>query len=405
MRVLYVYDGNWPRGATRVAKQTRSLAAAGHTVRLVARNTHREPRRESTGWMTVIRLPSVPIAFLNRLINFPLFVSPFWLWTIYRAARDLRAECLVVCDLPLALTALWVGRWLRVPVHYDMAEVYPEFLRSLWAVDVMGWRDRIVRNPRAAEWIERWVLARADTVFVVSEESRARCLGLGVPEERVVIVGNTPENVEILSAPVPPPEDLRPWQGRPIVLFVGILIADRGVQLSVEAMPLVLQEVPDAVLVVVGDGPEKPAIEAAVQRLGIQAHVAVLGWRAHEALAGYYQHAQVGLLPFLDCTHIRITLANKLFDYMAAGLAVVAVYVPPMRRIIEECESGLLFPPSDVGALAQRITRLLLDPELRRSCGQRGEVAVAEKYCWSVDAERFVSAVTNGSPRQEVSAG
>ena len=51
----------------------------------------------------------------------------------------------------------------------------------------------------------------------------------------------------------------------------------------------------------------------------------MLGWQPHASLPAYYQQAQVGLIPFLDSSHIRITLANKLFDYMAAGLPVIAV--------------------------------------------------------------------------------
>jgi glycosyltransferase involved in cell wall biosynthesis len=397
MKVLYVYDGDWPQGATRVAKQTRSLAQAGHTVWLLARNSHGRPRREQNEWLTVVRLPHLPIGPLNRLLNFPLFVNPVWIWTIRQAARDLGADRLVVCDLPLALTVAWVGRWLGLPVDYDMAEVYPEFLRSLWAVDEMRWTDYLVRNPRAAEWLERRALKRMQTVFVVSEEARDRCLSLGMAPDRVVVVGNTPEDLEAIAAPRSLPPDLRPWQGRPVALFVGILIADRGVRQAVEAMRLVRREVPDAALVIVGDGPERPRIESMVRELGLEENVAVLGWRPHETLGGYYQHAQVGLLPFLDCTHIRITLANKLFDYMAAGLPVVAVDVPPMRRILEESGAGLLFPPGDVPALARCIVSVLRDTEMGRAYGARGRTAVERKYRWSVDERAFLAAIEGGA--------
>ena len=393
MRILYVYDGDWPRGATRVEKQTRSLARAGHRVYLLARNSDGAPRREHTEWMTVLRLPSVSIRWVNRILNFPLFVSPVWLWCLRQAARTTRPDCIIVCDLPLALSAIWLAGSLGIPVHYDMAEVYPEFLRSRWEVDRMRWSDRLVRNPAAAAWVERKVLPRVRKIFVVSEESRARCMALGVGPERVVLVGNTPAPFCESSHDVMLPLDLLRWRHHRKVLFVGTLIADRGVVQAVEAMRRVLEHVPDAVLVIVGDGPDRRRIESTIVKHDLREHVALLGWRDHSVLPRYYANADVGLLPFLDSSHVRITLANKLFDYMAAGLACVAADVPPMRRLLQETGAGLLFPPGDVSALAQRITELLRDDRGRALYGSRGRAAVRGKYSWRADEERFLAAI------------
>jgi len=396
MRILYVYDGDWPRGAIRVAKQTRSLARAGHTVCLISRNRLGQPRQQHEEWMTVRRLPYFRPPWLNRALNFPFFLNPVWIWAIRQAAVAVRADCIVAADLPLAPTALWVGRWLRIPVHYDMAEVYPEFLRSLWACDEMRWSDHLVRNPRAADWIERRVLPRFRTIFVVSEESHARCVQFGIPEDRLVVVGNTPEGVDVSGTCHQMPSDLAPWAARPRVLFVGTLIGDRGVTTAVQAMNLVIRAVPDAALIVVGDGPERSRIQAAVDRAGLPRHVALLGWRESQDLAAYYHHAHIGLLPFRDTPHIRVTLANKLFDYMAAGLPVIAVDVPPMRRVLGETGAGLLYPPGDVAALAGSIVELLRDPLRRADLGACGRRAVKTKYCWREDEERLVAAVRRG---------
>jgi glycosyltransferase involved in cell wall biosynthesis len=397
MRILYVYDGDWPRNATRPTKQTRSLARAGHQVRLIARNELRKPRRESNDWMTVVRLPSVGPRWLNRVVNFPYFFNPFWIYGIWKAARDFHAECILVRDLPLALTSIWAGKFLGIPVHYDMAEVYPEFLRSLWEFDEMGWMDHLVRNPRAAELIERLVLPRVRSVFVVSEESRERCRRLGVPDDRLVLVGNTPDDVEMLIAPHPEPPELADLRERPKLLFVGTLIGDRGVVVAVQAMPAILRAVPEAVLVIVGDGPERERIAATARDLGVADQVRLVGWRNHADLPGFYSHADIGLLPFLDGSHVRITFANKLFDYMAVGLAVLAADLPPMRRILQETDAGVLFPPGDPEALATAAVDLLRDPARRRGLGQHGQQAVLTEYRWSVDEQRLLAAFNPSS--------
>lgn len=392
MRVVYLYHGDWPKGATRVARQTRSLAEAGHDVTLLSRNYTRRPRNESTPWMQVRRLRAFPSAFLNKLMNFPLFVHPAWLLALRRTCLDSRADCIVVADLPLAPTAVRVGGSLGLPVHYDMAEVYPLFLKSLRETTAVSLTDRLVKNPVIAERVESFVFDHVDSISVVSEESRLRCLSRGVDPGKVVVVGNTPEAPEQLAGDHPLPADLAPWCEDDRLLFVGVILADRGLVEAVEAMRGVVQERPRTALIVVGDGPDRGRVESRIRDLGLEQHVAMLGWKEPTELPGYLQHCHVGLLPFVDSAHVRVTLANKLFDYMGAGLPFLAVDVPPMRRVFEETGAGCLYAPGGDN-LARQITKMLSEPAQLTAMGKRGKAAVAARYRWSVDGEIFVRRV------------
>lgn len=395
MRIVYIYDGDWPIGATRVRKQTLAMHAAGHEVLLVARNEGRASRILEETWMTVRRLPTFPGRRLNRAANFPFFLNPVWLAHILRNARAWHADAILVEDLPLALSAIWIGRHLNIPVLYDMGEVYPEFLRGLWEFGEPSFLDHAVRNPKAAEYIERIVLKSADHIFVVSEESRTRAAQRGADPSRMTIVGNTPENPEELRVPRPRPAELEMTPSRPTVLFTGILIFDRGVQYAIEAMSLVRRTIPDALFVIVGDGPEVGRLREIVDRHRLHDHVRFSGWKRHDELTAYYQHSQLGLLPFINGGQIRYTLANKLFDYMGSGLPFVATDVPPMRRIAEETGGGILTPSGDVEALAEAIAHILGLPEPERAAmGTRGAMAVLDKYNWTKDALRFTSAIS-----------
>jgi glycosyltransferase involved in cell wall biosynthesis len=395
MRILYVYDGEWPKGATRVEKETRALAGCGHEVHLVARNLHNAPARESEPWMTVWRLPRLPLRPLRYALNFPLFLNPVWLRRMAHVARAVRPELILVCDLPLALPAVRLGERLGIPVHYDMAEIYPEFLRSLRQFERMGPVKRLVRTPALADWMERQVLPRLAAVYVVSEESRARCVRLGVAPERTVIVGNTPPNSAVLRERVPVPADIADLvaAGREILLFVGILIGDRGVMEAVQAVARLRERRPGVALVVVGDGTERPRLEEAVAGLGLGAHVRLVGWKQHADLSGYYQAARIGLLPFRDSPHVRLTLANKLFDYMGAGLPVLAADLPPNRRVLAETGAGRLHRADDPDDLAAQALEMLDAPQAREEMGRRGIEAVRTSWCWERDVERLCQAV------------
>src|SRR6185437_9492881 len=357
MNVLYLYDGHWPHNATRVSKEIETLIAAGHSTTILSRGKRRDDDDRRAPSLRVSRMPSAARTGVDRLLSYPVFVNPVWVWQIWREARATDADCIIVRDLPLAPAALVVGRLAGVPVHYDMAEVYPVALHTLLPHEA-GFAILLVRATHLAETVERLVVRRATTTFVVSEESRLRCVSLGVPADRVVLVGNTTANADELAARWPIPTDIADLADKPIALFVGNVFADRGLRYAIEAMSVLAAERPDAVLVIVGDGRERARLQELVDSRGLGQRVRFLGWKHHRDHAAYLAHAQLGLLPFMKTAHICITLANKLFDYMAAGLPVLASDVPPMRRVLEETQSGLLVEPGDADALAAALIRL-----------------------------------------------
>ena len=395
MNVVYVYQGQWPKNAVRIAKETRSLARAGHRVTLVSGNPDGRQVRHRTDWMEVWPAASRGVV-LQALGNAPIPFNPFWRSHVLNVARSVGADRIIVRDLPLSPTAVRAGAALGVPVYLDMADVYP-----LWFASTRGdHKNRLkrwVRSPTLAAGLERWVLRRIHGVFVVSVESLERCVGLGVPPSRVFLVGNTPEHPMELRERQPLPEEIRDWKENWVLLFIGNVLRVRGLDIAIEAMLTVLERTPDVRLLIIGDGPELPALRRQVEDLGLDSQVRFLGWKPHETLPSYYAQAAVGLLPFRSTPHIRITLANKQFDYMAAGLPVVASDVPPMRRIIDETESGITAVPQDPKALAEAIVSLCSDRQRASDLGRNGQAAVDRKYNWSVDGARFVEAVERGA--------
>ncbi len=393
MDIVYVCPGDWPKGQTRVRRQIEALANAGHSVSLVARNYGRDVRREPYGKCHVYRLPSFRSGLLTKLLNFPFFFGPIWLQQIAKVVRMTKADSLVVYDLPMAPAAVWVGKWFGIPVHYDMAEIYPVFIETQWDLKKMSWSDHLVRNPAAARFIERYVLRRIASLSVVSEESMARCAQLGVDPNVISVVGNTPDDLPGLRKEMDFPEEIknpRDWQR---LLFVGILIEDRGLVNIINAMPRILENKPNTNLVIVGDGTQRPELEELVKELEIGGNVEFLGWQEHATLGRFYQHCDVGVIPFSDTAHIRLTIANKLCDYMAAGLPIIASDVPPMRRILTETGAGVLVPPDQPEALAVAVIEMLEDRERMSEFSTRGTAAVDTKYNWETDAAEFVKGV------------
>jgi glycosyltransferase involved in cell wall biosynthesis len=390
MRVCKVWDGEYPWDV-RVEKVARSFTDAGHEVHLVARNRERRPERERLTEAEVYRLKPWPL--LGKRIGdatmFPAFFNPRWLSAITKTARASRAQVLLVRDLPLAPTAIWAARQLGIPVVLDMAENYPAMLRGRCELGVQRRTDVFVRNARAAAAVERWVLARIDHVLVVVEESRDRLRDLGVGSDRITVVSNTPSLSRLTELAPKAHEDTNLLE----LIYLGLLEAPRGIGVMLDAVALARHAGVPARLTLLGDGRERDKFEARSRELGLDdSAVRFLGRVPYADAVRLLQSADVGVVPHIASDHWNTTIPNKLFDYMAGGLAVLTSNAKPAARVVREAGVGVVFKDTDAIDCAAAIGKLA-NAEFRARCGANGRSAVAARYNWERDAAMMLEAV------------
>jgi glycosyltransferase involved in cell wall biosynthesis len=358
-------------------------------VRLLCRNRAGRARRERDPLgFEIARLPA-----LAGAASFPFFGNPVWAFALREQIAEFRPERLCVRDLPLAPLALVLGRLAGIPVIADYAEPYPESLRSRHQFEQLPWLSRMVRNPRAADAVERWLVKRIDRVLVVCPEAGERLERRGLPPGRWVEVGNTPRLASFAARGGPTPE-LDGLDDRFTLFFSGLLAGDRGLEVAVDALARLAAHAPQRyALVIVGEGPMRAPLAEQARRLGIADLVRLPGWVEHTRLPDMIARADAGLLPFHSCPHIDATLANKLFEYMALELPVIVSDVPPMRRVIAETGCGLVFRNGDAADLARAIETLADTGDAAHRFGKAGGEAVRRRYHWEIDAARLTAAI------------
>jgi glycosyltransferase involved in cell wall biosynthesis len=239
---------------------------------------------------------------------------------------------------------------------------------------------------------ERWMLSRADAVLAVSAPVREYALSLGVAPERVHVSPNAVD--PCLFQPGRPDPELRArlglGDGGPVLGFVGALRPWHGV----EALPALLERLvpryPSLSLVVVGDGPRRGALERELRERGLARHAVLTGTLPHEEVAAVMRQLDVALAPYPQPEHAFYFSPLKLFEYMACGVAVVAAGLGQIAEVVQDGETGLLYPPGDLDALAAACDRLLADPALRQRLGQAAAKEVHGLYTWDQNAARVV---------------
>jgi glycosyltransferase involved in cell wall biosynthesis len=166
----------------------------------------------------------------------------------------------------------------------------------------------------------------------------------------------------------------------PLAVFAGGLRSWHGVETLAEAWRLLGPTAPP--LLVVGDGPGRATLDEVCAR--------VTGWVPHEEVPGLLARAQIGMAPYAaDAPPYFSPL--KLFDYLAAGLAVVAAELPGVTEIVDS-SSAVLVPPDDSRALAAAVAELAADPARRARLGAEGRRLVVSRHTWARRARDVLQA-------------
>jgi glycosyltransferase involved in cell wall biosynthesis len=254
-------------------------------------------------------------------------------------------------------TGATVAARLRIPYVVELNSPLPE----------EAVRYRTLARPRQARRLERAVLAGADLVLAVSGPVAAYARARGALR------------VEVCPNAVDPARFSASFEkAEPRCVFVGTLRPWHGTGTIAEAWRLLGSGAPP--LLVVGDGPGRAALEAA----GAE----VIGPVAHSQVPELLATAAIGLAPYAaDAPGYFSPL--KLFEYLAAGLAVVAGAIPGVREVVGP-EAAVLVRPGDPEALAAAVSELARDEGRRASLTRAGRELVVACHTWDARARRIL---------------
>jgi glycosyltransferase involved in cell wall biosynthesis len=338
------------------AKQCRSLAAAGYDVHLVA---PAESDRE-LGGVKVHALTAAPGGRLSRMTRTVL--------AAYRTARRLDADLYHVHDpelMPIALLLRAQGR----RVVYDSHEHLPQ------QVSTKPWIPAPLRRPLAAlvDLAERNAARMLSAVVTAEPYVRERFEGRA---PRVVTVNNYP----MLDAFPAADGD---WDARErAVCYAGSITELRGIREMIAAVAMT-----DATLLLAGHF--APAgLERDLEAEPGWGQVQPLGRMLPEEVAGVYARARAGLVVLHPVPNYLEANPTKMFEYMSAGLPVIASDFPAWAAMVDGHGCGICVDPRSPEAIAEAIRWVLDHPEEARAMGARGRAAVERNYSW--DAELAV---------------
>lgn len=241
---------------------------------------------------------------------------------------------------------------------------------------------RAIRNWVA--WLEKKIMPRADGC-ITTTNARAKFFARAYRIKRPLVLQNRPRLAALEASDLIRNQLLldKPW---PIVLYQGGLQAGRGLPLLVQAAVMI----PNAYFVFIGGGALAEKLCQLAEKSGVSDRVHFIDTVPLERLPAYTASADIGVQPIENsCLNHFTTDSNKLFEYLMAGLPVVASQVPEISRVLKRFNAGLLVPPGDGSALKSAIAKLVDNHELRKQLSANARKA-SEALNWDVQEEEFI---------------
>lgn len=364
MKVCILTTAHSPFDERIFHKEGKSLAAAGYEVVIIA-------PYEKSEFKEGIQIKAVP----------PLSSRKDRVWRIkdiYRAALQEKADIYHFHDPDLIPAALWLSRKHHKPVIYDVHEYYGDSLLTRY------WLPKPLRRlvARNVDRVEKWA-ARSFAGIITVNRHMAALFQQENPEGE--ILHNYPLKSQFNF---PRPEHPKP----PVILYLGGINRERGLEIILRAMPIVRASCPEAVCELVGPaetgdlGPDFSELTPWLE----QGNVRLRGKVPYEQVPEILAKCSVALVPLLPTLNYQKAIPVKLLEYMAAGLPVVGSQFGYIEEIIAGTQCGLLTKPADPESLARAVCTLLEDPQRALVYGQNGWEAFRREYTWEKEQDKLL---------------
>ena len=253
------------------------------------------------------------------------------------------------------MAAVAVGKEFNIPVLYE--------IRAFWedaAVSHGNCKEGDLRY-RISKDMETKVVREADAVTVICDGLKQDLISRGIPAEKITLIPNAVD-IAKFSGPSEPNSELKTKLGLDGAItlgFIGSFYDYEGLEILLESLPVILKEVPNVKLLLVGGGPEEDNLKATAKLFGIQDHVMFTGRVPHDKVQEYYNQVDIFVYPRKKMRLTDLVTPLKPLEAMAQHKLVAASDIGGHRELIEDGITGTLFKPDNSLNLARTIIDLL----------------------------------------------
>jgi glycosyltransferase involved in cell wall biosynthesis len=374
----------------RVKREAETLTRAGHSVDVVCLRLPGETWKETVNDVTIYRLPlkhkrgSVLRYFLEYGISFVVFGIWLSMLQFLKGRYDLvqihtPPDTLVYSALLCKLTGSKVLMDLHDPMPETLCTKYSGKLNSLLSVIL--------------ELQERLATRLANRVITVTDQVQDALISRGLAPVRVSVIMNfaDPRIFELMHADRSDNTLSRNENVGPLLVYMGTLTRQYGVDIAIQALALLRQKLPNARLKIIGDGEHRVFLERQAASLGVADAVEFIGRVPIAQIPRVALPADFGLAPHRRDNLYDMCFPSKMYDYLALGLPVVACWTKSLEFYYGR-QTVAFFESEDPRGLAAQIYDLSNNPAKTQIMARNAAVFL-QKHNWHEESQRYLSIV------------
>ena len=375
----------------RVRRKAEALVAEGYEVDVLALQS---PFSKSKNYnLSGVNVETVSLGKKRgSLIRYTFEYAAFFIWAFIKLSTRMSRRQYAIVDvnnLPdFLIFAGAYAKWRGAKLVLDMHEITPEFYISKYGVK----QDSLLIS--FLKWVERMSFDFADSVITINEPLTQLLVSRGLPTGKTTEIMNSVDE-SLFDTVSESPSIANASEARPefVMMYHGTLTHLYGLDIAVQALGLAQEEMPGAQFWILGDGPERPDLEALAAKVGLANKVRFVGKVRPEDVPQWLKVCDLGVLATRRDVFLDFSFSNKLSEYIVLGKPVICSRLKAIRHYFSE-DALAYFEPGDAKALANQMVRLYQDSQLRVSLANKALIEY-KPIRWEVMKARYLQLIAS----------